>query len=98
MSLVRAENLTKIYCRGGVEGQAVKRASFAVEPASFVAFVGPSGSGKTTLLNLIGCLDHPTAGRLEVLDTDVAALDRRAAARFRRGPPGFVFPEFHLIP
>jgi putative ABC transport system ATP-binding protein len=98
MSLVQAENLTKIYCAGGVEVQAVKRASFDVEPAAFVAFVGPSGSGKTTLLNLIGCLDHPTAGRLEILDTDVAALDRRAAARFRGEHLGFVFQDFNLIP
>ena len=98
MSLVRAEQLTKTYRNGGVEVQALAGAEFAIEPGSFVAFVGPSGSGKTTLLNLVGCLDHPTSGRLEVLDTDVSKLDRQAAARFRGEHIGFVFQDFNLIP
>jgi len=71
---------------------------FSIEPASFVAFVGPSGSGKTTLLNMVGCLDKPSSGRLAVLDTDVAALDRRAAADFRGANIGFIFQDFNLIP
>ncbi|MCK5002929.1 MAG: ATP-binding cassette domain-containing protein, partial [Gammaproteobacteria bacterium] len=83
MSLVTATNVNKIYRAGEVEVTAVKRADFKIEQASFVAFVGPSGSGKSTLLNMIGCLDHPTAGRLQVANTDVASLDRKAAARFR---------------
>lgn len=98
MSLVRADSLTKTYRSGGVEVEAIKNVEFAIEPASFVAFVGPSGSGKTTLLNMIGCLDRPTSGRLEVLDTDISALDRRAAARFRGAHLGFVFQDFNLIP
>jgi len=64
-----------------------------IEPASFVAFVGPSGSGKSTLLNMIGCLDHPTSGKLTVLDTDVAALDRSASAEFRGHHIGFIFQD-----
>ena len=71
---------------------------FAIEPGSFVAFVGPSGSGKSTLLNMIGCLDHPTGGKLSVLDTDVATLDRRAGAEFRGHHIGFIFQDFNLIP
>ncbi len=98
MSLVLAQRLTKTYRNGDVEVQAVKGADFAIEPASFVAFVGPSGSGKTTLLNMIGCLDHPTSGTLSVLDTDIATLDRRAAALFRGLHIGFIFQDFNLVP
>ncbi len=98
MSLVIARGLTKIYRAGDVEVPAIKGADFRLEPASFVAFVGPSGSGKSTLLNLIGCLDHPTAGKLSVLGTDIATLDRRAAADFRGQNIGFIFQDFNLVP
>lgn len=98
MSLILAQNLSKTYRSGEVEVHALKAANFAIESASFVAFVGPSGSGKSTLLNLIGCLDHPTSGTLKVLDTDIATLDRRAAARFRGEHIGFVFQDFNLVP
>ena len=98
MSLVRAEQLVKIYQMGDVEVQALKGVSFSIEPSSFVAFVGPSGSGKSTLLNMIGCLDHPSSGKLAVLDTDVATLDPRSGAAFRGEHIGFVFQDFNLIP
>lgn len=74
----------------------VKDADFTIEAKSFVAFVGPSGSGKSTLLNMIGCLDHPTGGKLTVLDTDVGSLNRRSAAHFRGSHIGFVFQDFNL--
>jgi len=98
MSLVFAQNLQKTYRSGEVDVLAVKGIDFAIEAKSFVAFVGPSGSGKSTLLNMIGCLDHPTSGKLTVIDTDVATLDRRAAAEFRGKHIGFVFQDFNLIP
>ena len=98
MSLIRASNLTKTYRAGDVDVPAVRGVDFAIEPASFVAFVGPSGSGKSTVLNLIGCLDKPSSGRLAVLDTDVATLDRRAGAEFRGRHIGFIFQDFNLIP
>jgi putative ABC transport system ATP-binding protein len=98
MSLLQAEKLTKTYRSGDIDVPALKGVDFSIEPAAFVAFVGPSGSGKSTLLNLIGCLDHPTSGTLKVLDTDIATLDRRAAARFRGEHIGFVFQDFNLIP
>jgi putative ABC transport system ATP-binding protein len=98
MSLVRAEHLTKTYRAGEMEVQAIRGVDFAIERSSFVSFVGPSGSGKTTLLNMIGCLDHPTSGKLTVLDTDIATLGRREAAEFRGKHLGFVFQDFSLIP
>ena len=98
MSLIRATNLTKTYRAGVVDVPAVRGVDFVIEPASFVAFVGPSGSGKSTVLNMIGCLDHPTSGTMNVLDTDVATLDRGASAAFRGKYIGFIFQDFNLIP
>lgn len=98
MSLVQARDLKKSYRTGEVCVEAIKDADFSINPASFVAFVGPSGSGKSTLLNLIGCLDRPSGGSLKVLDTEVASLDRRAAAAFRGEHIGFVFQDFNLVP
>jgi putative ABC transport system ATP-binding protein len=98
VSLVVGTQVAKTYRVGDVDVPALRGIDFAIEPASFVAFVGPSGSGKTTLLNMVGCLDKPSSGRLAVLDTDVAALDRRAAAEFRGANIGFIFQDFNLIP
>jgi putative ABC transport system ATP-binding protein len=98
MPLIRAEHLFKIYRSGEVEVRAVNGVDFAIEAKSLVVFVGPSGSGKSTLLNMIGCLDHPSSGKLAVFDTDVATLNRRAAAEFRGKHIGFIFQDFNLIP
>jgi len=98
MSLVNAEQLVKTYRMGDVEVQALKDINFSIEPSSFVAFVGPSGSGKSTLLNMIGCLDHPSSGKLTVLGTDISTLNQRTGAAFRGNNIGFVFQDFNLIP
>jgi len=98
MNVVVAQNLSKTYQAGAVAVPAVREATFSIGRGSLVAFVGPSGSGKSTLLNMVGCLDHPSGGTLQVLDTDVAGLDRRAAAEFRGTNLGFIFQDFNLIP
>ncbi len=98
MSLVVAQDITKVYKTGDVAVNALAGISFKIELASFVSFVGPSGSGKTTLLNLIGCLDKPTKGSLRVADTDVFGLDRSRSAEFRGTNIGFIFQDFNLIP
>jgi putative ABC transport system ATP-binding protein len=77
---------------------ALRGVDFAINAGAFVAFVGPSGSGKSTLLNMIGGLDKPSAGTLTVLDTDIATLNRSAAADFRGRHLGFIFQDFNLIP
>ena len=97
-NVIRATDLTKIYAANGVEVRALSNVSLDVDAGSFMAFIGPSGSGKTTLLNLLGCLDKPSSGRLEVAGTDIARLDRRHAAAFRGARIGFVFQSFNLVP
>lgn len=98
MSLVVAKEVTKDYRVGEVVVPALRGISFTIEPASFISFIGPSGSGKTTLLNLIGCLDAPTSGRLEVAGAEVGKLDRRQGALFRGANIGFIFQDFNLLP
>ena len=98
MSLVTAENLTKVYSMGEIKVEALKSVSFRIEPASFISFIGPSGSGKTTLLNLIGCLDKLTSGILKVADVNTSDLTRKKAAAFRGNNLGFIFQDFNLIP
>jgi putative ABC transport system ATP-binding protein len=98
MSLVNAKDVVKVYKTGDVDVKALKGVNFQIDSAAFVSFVGPSGSGKTTLLNLIGSLDKPTEGSLEVADTDISTLDRKQSAYFRGNNIGFIFQDFNLIP
>lgn len=98
MSLIVAREVRKSYATGEVEVQALRGVSFDVEAGSCIAFAGPSGSGKTTLPHLIGCLDKPTSGRLDVAGVDVTQLSRCHAAAFRGNHIGFVFQSFNLIP
>ncbi|SHJ66177.1 putative ABC transport system ATP-binding protein [Malonomonas rubra DSM 5091] len=98
MSVIVAKQLTKTYVTGDIKVEAIRGVDFSIEPASFVSFIGPSGSGKSTLLNMIGCLDPPTAGLLEVVGQEITNLNRQDAARFRGEHIGFVFQDFNLIP
>jgi putative ABC transport system ATP-binding protein len=98
MALIEANDLNKEYEAGDIKVTALKGLNFEIEPASFVSFVGPSGSGKTTLLNLIGCLDKPTSGLLEVAGMDIARFNRKEGAIFRGKNLGFIFQDFNLIP
>jgi putative ABC transport system ATP-binding protein len=98
MSSVRVEDVFKEYELGRTRVQALRGVSLAVEPGEFLAVVGPSGSGKSTLLNLIGCLDHPSRGRVLIGERDVAALGDDALSDLRAGTIGFIFQTFNLIP
>jgi len=98
LELIVGQDVSKIYQTGEISIQALKGVTFSIEKGAFVSIVGPSGSGKTTLLNLIGCLDRPSGGRLEVAGKDVAELDRTEGATFRGAHIGFIFQSFNLIP
>ena len=97
-AIIRGDGVVKEYETGGQVVRALKGIDFAIGPADFVAVVGPSGSGKSTLLNLLGLLDVPTAGTVELRGVDVATLSDRERTRERKGTIGFVFQSYYLIP
>ena len=94
---VEAKGLGRTYRRGAEQIQALKGVDLDIQCGEFVGVVGHSGAGKTTLLNLIGLMDRPTEGRLEVLGNDVTRRRVRFDA-LRRKNIGFVFQEFYLMP
>jgi putative ABC transport system ATP-binding protein len=94
---VEVIEVTKRY-PGAAEVDALKAVSLKVEDGEFMAIAGPSGSGKTTLLNLIGALDVPTTGTINVGGASLSGLSRRALADLRRDKIGFVFQAYNLIP
>lgn len=98
MSLIKLDDVKKIYQTGEVAITALKGIDVEIDESSFVSFIGPSGSGKTTLLNLIGCLDKPTSGEIFINDVEVNRLDRKSAAKFRGDNIGFIFQNFNLLP
>ena len=96
--VVRLEGVHKQYRSGEVEVSALNGVSLEIPAQRFTMVVGPSGSGKTTLLNLLGCIDVPTSGRLEVCGVDILSLSNDAQADFRSAHIGFIFQTFNLIP
>ena len=96
--VVRLREVGKVYDDEGLRVTAIKSVSFDVRERQFAMIVGPSGSGKTTLLNLIGCIDMPTSGRIEVCGQDVGTLGDNAITDFRSRNVAFIFQNFNLSP
>jgi putative ABC transport system ATP-binding protein len=96
--MVVVDQLNMVYRTGPIEVHALKDATFTVPRGQMLAVRGRSGSGKTTLLNLIGGLDEPESGRVEVDGHEVTALDENGLLALRRNTVGFVFQSFGLIP
>jgi len=94
---IEARSLSRTYLIGDVRVAALADVSLAVAAGRFVAVTGASGSGKSTLLNLLGGLDTPTAGSIEVDGSLVSAMDREALARYRRFGAGMIFQSFNLV-
>ncbi len=95
---VEARGLSKTYGAGSAEVHALADATFQIPAGEFVVLLGPSGSGKTTLLNLVGALETPTSGEVEVLGTPLAGLTDRQRTAYRLHTVGFVFQFFNLVP
>jgi putative ABC transport system ATP-binding protein len=96
-TLVRIADVEKVYKTGSVTFAALRGVSLDIADGDFVAVMGPSGSGKSTLLHLMGGLDRPTAGMVEVKGVALSQMDETALAKFRRAHVGFIFQFFNLI-
>jgi putative ABC transport system ATP-binding protein len=97
-TILRAENLEKVYRVGTVDVPALRGVSMEVEEGEFVAIMGPSGCGKSTMLHLLGGLLTPTSGRIVIDDEDLTAATDARRTDIRRRKIGFVFQRFNLFP
>jgi putative ABC transport system ATP-binding protein len=97
-AIVRIRQVAKTYKSGTIEVPALKGITLDIPTHRFSVVIGASGSGKTTLLNLIGCIDAPGSGVIEVCDQNVARLSDDAVSDFRARTIGFIFQGFSLVP
>jgi putative ABC transport system ATP-binding protein len=97
-AIVQLTDVHKSYRQGQLKVEALRGLDLTVSPGEFLAITGPSGSGKTTALNLIGALDEPSSGRVEVDGHDLGKMSRGERSRLRRDRIGFVFQAYNLIP
>ncbi|MFO0933237.1 MAG: ABC transporter ATP-binding protein [Planctomycetota bacterium] len=97
-TLARMRGITKVYSRGGQDVRVLDGLDLDVGAGELLALMGPSGSGKSTILNLLGGLDRPDAGTIEVGDTEITRLSSDELAGWRARHVGFVFQAFNLIP
>ena len=98
MAIVKAVNLSKIYNPDTVPVHALRDASLEIEKGEFTSIVGPSGSGKTTMLNMLGGLDKPTSGHVEINGVNITEMKDSKMIDFRLKNIGFVFQHYNLIP
>ena len=97
-TVVKLEDVIKTYTVGNQEVRALRGISFKIEQGEFTAIMGPSGSGKSTCMNMIGCLDRPTSGLVEINGRETAKMNEKELAALRNITVGFVFQQYHLIP
>jgi putative ABC transport system ATP-binding protein len=95
--MVKLTDVVKVYRMGTVTVPALRGVSLTVEEGSFAAIMGPSGCGKSTLLNILGCLDRPTSGSVEIDGMEVAKMSKAELATLRNRKIGFIFQNFHLL-
>ena len=95
---VRMSDLTKVYQVGETEIRALDGVDLEIPRGQFVSIMGPSGSGKSTLLNVMGCIDTPSSGSLQIMGKEVSSLGDRELTAIRLDTIGFIFQQFYLIP
>ena len=98
MEILRCEGICKVYGSGENQVTALDGIDLSVEAGEFVSIVGASGSGKSTLLHILGSVDRPSAGKVLVEGTDIAALNQKQSAIFRRRKVGIIYQFYNLIP
>jgi len=97
-TVVRTQEVKKVYKMGNVELAALKGISIEIFTGEYISIMGPSGSGKTTLFNMVGGLDKPSEGKVYIDEVDVAQLDAYELAWLRCRKIGYIFQTFNLIP
>jgi putative ABC transport system ATP-binding protein len=97
-AIVACRGITKLYRQGEIEVPALRGIDLAIEKGDFASLAGPSGSGKTTLLNVLGGLDRPTEGSVQISGQEITELDNNTLADLRLRKIGFVFQAYNLIP
>ena len=97
MAMINLTGINKIYRTDEIETQALENVNLEVQKGEFLSIMGPSGCGKSTLLNIMGLLDNPTSGTIEINGTRTEGMTDKELAAFRNKTLGFVFQSFHLI-
>ena len=96
--MIKLSKINKIYRTATVETQALADLDLEVNKGEFLSIMGPSGCGKSTLLNIMGLLDTPSSGTIEIAGREITGMSDKEMARFRNETLGFIFQSFHLIP
>ena len=96
-TMIKLTGINKIYRTEEIETQALENVNLEVQKGEFLSIMGPSGCGKSTLLNIMGLLDSPTSGTIEINGTSTENMNDKELAAFRNKTLGFVFQSFHLI-
>ena len=96
--MIKIENVIKTYDMGENSVKALQGVSFTINQGEFVSIMGPSGSGKSTCMNMIGCLDRPSSGLVEINGKETAKMTEKELAELRNKTIGFVFQQYHLLP
>ncbi len=96
-TMIKLTGINKIYRTEEIETQALENVNLEVQKGEFLSIMGPSGCGKSTLLNIMGLLDSPTSGTIEINGTHTESMNDKELAAFRNQTLGFVFQSFHLI-
>jgi len=97
VNFVETEDLTKVYSSGRIEVIALKDVNLSVQEGKFLGVTGPSGSGKSTLVNLLGGLDRPSSGSINVQGRFISELNKEELALYRRSQVGMIFQSFNII-
>ncbi|MFK7936721.1 MAG: ABC transporter ATP-binding protein [Saprospiraceae bacterium] len=95
--MIKLHNINKVYSTKTIETTALNNINLEVQRGEFLSIMGPSGCGKSTLLNVLGLIDEPTSGQVEIADQRITNYNSKGIAKFRNQHLGFIFQSFHLI-